>query len=223
MAETTCGWCRRAVHMTPHGTAITRGQYHDRYVTDAAFTCDNCHRISVATWWSTDDPGRYRDTVEPQSFDHPVWNPPPGAYREFPDVPEPIGSAATEAWYCHAAGSERAALAVARAVVEASAKKFGKTTGTLMAKIDALAEDGEIREDTRESAHAIRLVGNDVAHGDDVAAAITSEEAEEVLVLMDDLLTELFESRAKRERAKAAREVRLAAESAKRAASDTGN
>jgi hypothetical protein len=92
-------------------------------------------------------------------------------------------------------------------VVEASAKEQGHSQGNLATKIDALAEAGQIREATRASAHEIRLVGNEVAHGD-LASDISAEESEEVLVLMDEILVELFQSQARRERARAAREAR---------------
>ncbi len=58
---------------------------------------------------------------------------------------------------------------------------------------------------TRASAHEIRLVGNEMAHGD-LADEIAEEEAEEVL--MDEVLAELFQSQGRRDRARAAREAR---------------
>lgn len=210
MAATTCGWCHRATHMTRVARLPARpsGEYTGDtvlYVNDAAYECDNCHRLSVVTWLTD-----YPSDREPEDEGAVRWNPPPGAWREFPDVPDGIGTAATEAWFCHSAGAYRAALAVARAVVEASAKHEGQTTGTLVERIDGLADAGKIRQDTGEAAHQVRLVGNEAAHGDLAASAITPEEAEEVLVLMDELLNELFQSKARRERVKAAREARKA-------------
>lgn len=181
-----------------------RVDFGDGYVTDAAYTCDNCGRMSVVTWWSSYDPTDSYRSGEPESYDRVRWSPPPGAWRTFEDVPEPIASAASEAWFAYSAGAHRGALALARAVVEAAAKENGATSGNLAAKIDALAEAEKIRKATRDAAHEIRHIGNEVAHGD-LTANISPEEAEEVLVLMDEVLVELFQAGARLERARAAR------------------
>ena len=81
----------------------------------------------------------------------------------------------------------------------------------------------------KEAAHEVRHWGNDVAHGDfdvpqepatdednreaaeEMTAAVTREEAEEILVLMDDLFAELFQGPARTKRAREAREVKAMA------------
>ena len=45
---------------------------------------------------------------------------------------------------------------------------------------------------------------------EEMTATVTREEAEEILVLMDDLLAELFQGRARTQRAREAREARKA-------------
>ncbi|WP_446212162.1 DUF4145 domain-containing protein [Micromonospora sp. IBSANI012] len=131
--------------------------------------------------------------------------------KSFPDVPSEIAAAADEAHRCFSIRAYRAAMAMARAVVEATAKEKGITSGSLEKKIDGLAAQGLIREDTREAAHAIRLVGNDAAHGDLASMVVEKEDAQEVLDLMDDILGEVFQSPAKVARVKASRAARVTA------------
>jgi hypothetical protein len=202
------------------------GGSSSQYTMDAAYQCDNCDRLSVVTWTSSTDPRGYMSDGEPAPYDNPIWSPAVGAFKDFPDVPSPIDSAASEAWRCHAIGAYRGALVVARAVVEASAKFRGAAGRDLAKKIDSLAEKGLIRHAMKEAAHEVRHWGNDAAHGDfnapqeaasdednreaaeEMTAAVTREEAEEILVLMDDLLAELFQGPARTLRAREARQAK---------------
>lgn len=191
---------------TPYSTLVSED---GDWVTDAAFLCDNCHRISVRTQQSNGFDPRRTGRGEPDDEDvySVQWMPAEGVWQEFNDVPPPIGAAAKEAWFCHANGAHRGALGVARAVLEASAKYLGHEFGNLPSKIDALVQEGKLRPGVAEAAHEIRHLGNEAAHGD-LTAAIPPAEVEEVLVLMDDVLVELFQAPARRNRAKANRERR---------------
>jgi len=91
---------------------------------------------------------------------------------------------------------------MARAVIEASAKENGITTGNLRDKIDELASGGFIRSLVADAAHEVRFLGNDMAHGDFATSQITRDDADEVLELMDAFLTELFALPTKIERRK---------------------
>ncbi|MFG3555326.1 DUF4145 domain-containing protein [Micromonospora sp. NPDC047557] len=126
-------------------------------------------------------------------------------------MPEDIASAADEAHRCFAIKAYRAAMALARAVVEATAKEKGITSGSLEKKIDEMAGQGLIREDAKDAAHAIRLVGNDAAHGDLASMVVEEADAREVLDLMDDILAEVFQSPARVARVRASRAARIAA------------
>jgi hypothetical protein len=128
--------------------------------------------------------------------------------KEFPDVPKTIGSAADEAHRCLSIDANRAAIAMARAVVEATAKEKGITKGNIEAKIDELHKQGYIRADTKEAAHEVRLTGNETAHGDLAAAEITKEEATDVIILMDDIIEEVYQSPARVKRVRENREAR---------------
>ena len=128
--------------------------------------------------------------------------------KEFPDVPEHIALAADEAHQCLSIGAHRGAIALARAVVEATAKDHEVMNGNLAAKISALAEKGVISEAMKDAANEIRFAGNEVAHGDLAEQPIDSEDALEVLELMDAILTRVYQEPAQVAKVRARRESR---------------
>jgi len=221
MTTIICGWCGDKSHMTRVGAPLTRRVSSfgsgEQWIADAAYTCDGCHRMSVVTWTTTHDLSdrwleEYGHDGGPQNYEGARWSPSPGHNKEFPDVPAHIAGAASEAWLCYTSGATRGACALARAVVEATAKNKGFTKGALIAKIEALADAGLIRSAVREQAHEIRHIGNDVAHGD-LDDGVTVEDAAEVLELMGEVLSEVFQAPARKDRLKAAREARTGAPS----------
>ncbi len=127
-----------------------------------------------------------------------------GEVRHFPDVPEHIASAATEATLCLSVGAYRAVGSLARAVVEATAKDKGADGKDLAKRIDALRAADHLRKHTADQAHEIRYFGNEMAHGDFVQS-VPKEEAEEVVELMVEVLDEVYQSPARLEKRKAAR------------------
>jgi hypothetical protein len=180
------------------------------YVSDAAYRCDNpkCGRYSVVTWRSSYDPSEHYRSGEPEDYDRTVrWSPPPMRRPEYPDVPERIAAAARESWLAHAHSAQIAACAVARSVVESSAKSLKVTAFGIQAKIDELAEKRLIWGDLVESAHVVRQFGNDAAHGDLIEPP-SDEEARDVLDIMDELLHQLFTTPARSKRLRASREER---------------
>lgn len=130
--------------------------------------------------------------------------------KAFPDVPPHIAAAADEAHQCQSIGVYRGAVALARAVVEATAKERGVTKGNLMAKIDALADAAVISEAMKDAAHEIRFAGNEVAHGDLAEQPMDKEDAGEVLDLMDAILLRVYQEPAQVARVRERREARRA-------------
>lgn len=124
------------------------------------------------------------------------WSPPFVGGQVFEDVPPHIASAASEAYKGSSIGNYMSAILMARTVIEASAKEKGVTKGNLLGKIDELANQSLIREDTKQAAHAIREFGNDMAHGD-ISDPVDAVDADEVLVLMSEVLNELFQGPAR--------------------------
>jgi Domain of unknown function (DUF4145) len=135
----------------------------------------------------------------------------PSSYRgkDYPDVPDHIGDAANEAHLALSAGAPHAAVAMARAVVEATAKQQGVVAGKLIAKIDALAEAGKISEHMKAAAYEIRFAGNEAAHGDLVENAIDLTDARDILDLMDAILLRVYQEPALVERVRERRKARL--------------
>lgn len=128
--------------------------------------------------------------------------------KSFPDVPPHIAATADEAHQCHSIGAHRGSIALARAVVEATAKHQGVTKGSLMEKIDSLAGQGVISEAMKDAAHEIRFAGNEVAHGDLAEQLLDKEDAEEVLSLMDAMLLRVYQEPAQVARVRERREAR---------------
>lgn len=130
--------------------------------------------------------------------------------KPFPDVPEHIAATADEAHQCQSIGAYRGAVALARAVVEATAKERGVTKGNLMDKIDTLAKQGVISDAMKDAAHEIRFAGNEVAHGDLAEEPLTEQDGEEVLDLMDAILLRVYQEPAQVARVRERREARRA-------------
>lgn len=161
----------------------------------AAFVCDNCRALSVAFVNYGEHPGQLAQAEqgEWQGWASAEWSPRQGEGREFPDVPAHIADTASEAYRCLSINAFRGAVALARAVVEATAKEHGHTKGNLNTKIDALVDSEVLRKATGAVAHEVRHWGNDAAHGD-VVEPIEREEADSVLELMAKVLDEAFQT-----------------------------
>jgi hypothetical protein len=187
------------------------------------FRRDNCQAPSIAK--ASGLPGNQDPLAWLTRKKKKDWLPQPPRVipvKVFPDVPAAIADAASEAYRCRqACNANRAAIILARSVIEATAKDKDITTGPLISKIDELYNQRLIRPDVRDGAHEIRHFGNDMAHGDYIRDA-SPEEADLVLALMDAVLTDVYQFPAQVARAKAARERRQAANDALAAAATQG-
>ncbi|MBM7079135.1 DUF4145 domain-containing protein [Micromonospora humida] len=176
--------------------------------TMACYRCDGCSGLMIASI----ETGSYPDSNEVSDIlsflgDHREflrWTPAGSLSKGFPDVPEHIGGAASEAYRCADSHDLRAAVLLARSVIEATAKEKGIEHGGLAAKIDEMRNQELIREHIKEAAHEVRHLGNEMAHGDFVDP-VSPEDADLVLALMTEVLAEVFQSPAKVARARAAR------------------
>lgn len=170
----------------------------DGEATQVVYSCDHCQHYSIAT-----APGRSGHSTDAGVNDLYVegeldteWLPKIGDAVNYSDVPELIASAASEAHECASIGARRAAILMARSVIEAAAKDKGVNSGTLYQKIEALAERGVVRPLIAEAAHGIRDFGNDMAHGD-FTTEVTEQDVGETLDLMAVVLSEVFQVDAK--------------------------
>ncbi|RUP03729.1 MAG: DUF4145 domain-containing protein [Mycobacterium sp.] len=126
------------------------------------------------------------------SDDDFTWRPTAMDSRDYPNVPQHIGDAATEAFECHSAGHFRAAILLARSVLEATAKDKGITNGVLAKKIEEMENQSLIRPLVRQVADSIRDYGNEMAHGD-FGTPVGQAESETVIQLMGVILEEVYQ------------------------------
>jgi hypothetical protein len=189
-----CPHCNVSSHFTRWWN--DRLEWGDQGVDIVRFceVCDNCEMPVCGTYLPDDEPPL-------------VW-PIAVMRKSYPDVPDAIATAASEAHQALGAQAPRASVAMARATVEATAKQRGITKGNLESKIDQLAKDGHISEAMRLAAHEVRLAGNEVAHGDLVDEPITVDDAAEIAELMDAILERVYQEPAKVARVRASREAR---------------
>lgn len=209
MARRLCWYCETTTHMTLIEASVREHAAPDNshQIAQGAFFCDECKMMSLGV--VARESSRYMDqaALALDRGDNLTWLPVKGVGRQFSDVPEHIASAASEAFEAASIKAHRAAVLMARSVIEATAKAKGHSRGSLADKIDAMRQADQIREHVKEAAHEIRHLGNDMAHGDFVVP-VSKEEAEEVLDLMAEILHEVFQSPAKIEARKRARLAR---------------
>lgn len=212
MASTVCGWCGRLTHMKmirdPHPVPMSRPP-NGLQMYCAPFECENeaCGNISIGHLLiNRTHAGLGPAVVEVMTKSTDIaWTPAKVSRPDFPDVPTQIGEAAAEAHACLSIKAYRGAVALARAVVEATAKEKGITAGSLVKKIDDLHAAGHIRPFTREAAHEVRHGGNEIAHGDIGDEPMPAEDAEAIVELMDEILQEVYQQPAKMRKLKQSR------------------
>ena len=213
MTATKCWSCGTTAHMTAIDGAVSVQQLAIRRRVMGCFRCDSCQAPNIAV--ATGLPGAEGPLVWLTRKKHKEWVPQPAVVvpvMTFPDVPSEIAAAASEAFRCRTtANANRAAILLARSVIEATAKDKGITKGQLIEKIDKMYDSRLIRPDVRDGAHEVRHLGNDMAHGDFVQR-VSAEDADLVLALMREVLVDVYQSPARVARAQANRQQRETAD-----------
>ena len=191
MASRHCWKCRKEARQTPFGDVI---RSFDEQIYMHAYTCDGCGVISVGV--ASRDYVLHQDCYPEEFFsrDWPrvEWLPQVPLGRNFEDVPPFIADAASEAYKCQSVGAFCAAVLLARTVIEATCKDKDITQGTLKQKIDSLEESRLINPTLAGLSHQVRLMGNEMAHGD-LDAAIDAEDCDDLLEFMSALLEEIYQ------------------------------
>ncbi|WHP18822.1 DUF4145 domain-containing protein [Cellulomonas sp. ES6] len=222
MASRVCWNCATDAHQTllldPVTERTSSRSPQRNYAWFGVFQCDQCGFVSIGM--SSYGHGSVNLAHHARArMDIPdamlQWLPEHVLGRRFDDVPEWIADAASEAYACYSIRSYRAAILLARSVVEAVAKDKGIAKGQLADKIDALADAGHIRALIQASAHEIRHLGNEMAHGDFVEPT-TAEDAEDVLDFMSVVLAEVYQLPAQVNARQATRVARKAAAEARK-------
>lgn len=135
------------------------------------------------------------------------WFPLAPVGKEYPDVPDPLASVASEAYSCLSINAYKAAILMARTAIQTTAKQNEIHKDTLYDDIDEMANQNIITDQLKEEAHQIRLLGNDMAHGD-LDEPVSREDATEILGFLDSVLNYVYQQPAAVERRKNLRKER---------------
>lgn len=119
------------------------------------------------------------------------WSPPPMRPVDTTFIPDGVAGFFKEAHDAFSIGAHRGVLLLVRSVIEATAKDRGILKGELVGKINKLFEAGDIRKGTKDMAHALRILGNDMAHGD-IDAVPTQEDADDALKIAKFVLDDVY-------------------------------
>ncbi|GGA72509.1 hypothetical protein GCM10011490_24100 [Pseudoclavibacter endophyticus] len=213
MLDGTCAYCANRVHFTAHfGRVVEAPDQPDNDMgqqllrVELATTCDNCGRMNCVLGDARIQRGHYSagsdidgraaksigGSMTNLSFAPPLLQP---AVTEF--LPGGVAGYLTEAHHASSIGAYRAVLLLVRSTIEATAKSKGVRSGSLFDKIDAMADQGMIRSGTKEMAHLLRVLGNDMAHGD-IDEVPSQEDAEDALTVLRFVLDDVFVADARR-------------------------
>lgn len=214
MLSGTCAFCGNQTHFTARSGRInssnnslnkSRGYY--RYKLEIAATCDACHRFNSAEGVSADSSNRNyafgqildsaKAVAEGEAMIVNSWSPPSMRPVDTTFIPEGVAGFFREAHDAFSISAYRAVLLLVRSVIEATAKDRKIDTGSLVQKINKLHEDGHIRGGTKDMAHALRILGNDMAHGD-IDDVPTQEDADDALVIARFVLDDVYVADARR-------------------------
>jgi hypothetical protein len=112
-------------------------------------------------------------------------------------VPEAVAGYLGEASDAFSVGAYRAVLLLVRSIIEATAKDKEITSGTLVQKINRLYDEGHVRKGTKDMGHALRILGNDMAHGD-IDQVPNQEDADDALTIARFVLDDVYVADARR-------------------------
>lgn len=157
------------------------GQFDQRPLISAMYQCAGCEKASIFTYQTYDVLG----STEVSLIDRfPIV----GALINQ-ELPEDIERDRHEAWVCCNNGLHRAAVLLGRAALQRAVRTLleGSFRGDLHAEINKLYDLNRITQAQRDSAHEVRITGNDVAHPEELGT-ITQSEAKESLEFLDDFL-----------------------------------
>ncbi len=86
-----------------------------------------------------------------------------------------------------------AAVVMARSAMQLALREHGATGANLKQEIDSLADRGLLPPLMKDWAHTVRQIGNDSAHPDPAAAAMSERDAADIVAFLDFALEYLYE------------------------------
>lgn len=171
-----------------------------------AATCDACKEWNVAsgqmTMRSSPVSAGYLGqsatlTHEAETMGMVTWSPPSKVKADTDFLPEGVAGFLQEAHDAHSIGAHRAVLLLVRSTIEATAREKGIASGNLVQKINNLHANGHIRTGTTDMAHTLRILGNDMAHGE-IDSVPTAEDAVDALTVVRFVLDDVYVADARR-------------------------
>ena len=215
MVSRICWHCGCYSHMTQQGNVAstgTHGKLPRGNVWFAIFKCDACGYLTMGMiHYLTSNDGTMAAQAQSDFQDDDlrriVWLPQTSVWKEYEDVPTDIAAVASEAYACSSINANRAAVLMARTALEATAKNKGVTSGSLYEKIDELAAGNIITGQLAQEAHEIRLLGNEMAHGDP-STPVSGEDVSDILGFLDTVLDYVYQQPIAIQKRKAQREKR---------------
>lgn len=199
MPSRACGYCGVHAHFTPVGLRhiAFEDEGYLEYV-QSGFECAACGLMSLGTTDLVSGMPGYRAQVK-EGSERSYWELigvdtwlPGNDGPKIENLPAAVATAAGDAYKSFKSRVYTAAVLMARTTIEATAKHHGITGRNLLVKIDKMHEEGLILQSTKLAAHAIRSLGNDMAHGD-LELSIGRDVARDVVELMQLILREVFE------------------------------
>lgn len=209
MLSHRCAFCGNQTHFTARSGYVveprTRNDGYTNHVIEVAATCDACGRYNTAIGVAPRHGSSYQAGTKvaerlvgwAEEMTDCTWSPPPMVTADTSFLPENVGAFLQEAHDTVAIGAYRGTLLLVRSVIEATAKDKGIEKGSLVQKVDNLHSNGHIRTGTKDMAHALRILGNDMAHGD-IAEAPTEEDAKDALTIARFVLDDVYVADARR-------------------------
>lgn len=217
MLQGLCAFCGNQTHFTARigrVAAVRRRPFNGsaarqelRHSFEVAATCDACHRFNVAsgsTAWTLEAEGSKGQILDAlnaskrgESMTIEKWSPPPLRPVDVSFIPPGVAGFLQEAHDAASIGAYRAVLLLVRSTIEATARDKGVSDGSLVQKINALHAAQHLRTGTKDMAHALRILGNDMAHGE-INQVPTQEDADDALIIARFVLDDVYVADARR-------------------------
>lgn len=126
-------------------------------------------------------------------WDDPSILHPPPDFRVNPKAPKDIQAAFSEAFTCYRSKAYTAAAIMCRKTLEGICLAHGAAERNLAASLKKMRDEGLIDQQLFEWSDALRLAGNEAAHG--VAISIAAPDARDILEFTNAILDYLFSYR----------------------------
>ncbi len=200
-----CDRCQATVGAEVVGQSYTAEHPQDRLLYRYFFLrCPTCGDPMVAISMCLGDP----DSTD--GWEEPTRYLPRPARAQLTAFPKPIAAAYEEALKCYRAKAYTAAAVMCRKTLEGICEAHGLAERTLAASLQKMRQQGVIENRLYEWADALRISGNEAAHG--VQFTLTAQDSRDVIEFTNALLEYVFTFRDRFEKFK---ERRKSADSAR--------